>query len=603
MVRDAAPARAGNRGHAVVLETALYTIVVVCTTWPALTRSRDEMLGGSDDARYYAWLGWRVSRLIADGHVLPAHIPDVIAPFGLDARLLDGYLPTYVCALWNLVTGPVLAYNLTLITGVALNLLAARALARRLTGNRAVVMIGAVAFATAPALALNAQVGVPPLLWAWTLPLFVGEALDVVTRRSPVRPVRLALLFVAAYLCSIYFLVFGAVVYAAIVFVGAVRDHEWRPIAMTALSAAAAFVLLTPFVVPRLTFDREDTRHDDDALLAESNLYSADALSLVAQPTRSTVLLPRPTVVDDSIGRLPDPTHALESTLFPGFLVLGGFVTFMFVRDRRRLPLAVAAAAVFVLALGPSLKVGGRFLWRDDDQPVSWLPFRLLSQIPGLGALRAPARASYALVAVGVAATVIVLERLLARAPQRAPFVVAASVLLLGTNLLIPLPSVDMQTTPTSDDALRQIARIADPGDTVLRVPADCDPDFVAYQLLHHTASVGCAGSSAANPWHTKMTAYAASDAFTKLRCDRRTYGRLETTPIATAPFGPDDVDELRAQFGVRFLIVDRARLGADRCPAVHDLDDVLSRYEILGADDRFAIIDLSGSGGDTTSG
>ncbi len=102
-------------------EVATYVVAIGLVLWPALIHGRDEMLGGGEDGRYYTWLGWRVGRLIAHGHLVPVRITDVITPFGLDLRLLDGYLPSYVAGLFNLVTGPTLAYNLTFLTGAVLN--------------------------------------------------------------------------------------------------------------------------------------------------------------------------------------------------------------------------------------------------------------------------------------------------------------------------------------------------------------------------------------------------------------------------------------------------------------------------------------------------
>src|SRR4029077_12271071 len=112
-------------------EAVVYAVAIVLVVWPGVLHARTQMLGAGDDARYYTWLGWRIGRLIAHGHVIPFHVGDVIHPFGLDLRLLDGYLPSYVCGLFNLLVGPVLAFNLTFVAGAILNVLSARALARR----------------------------------------------------------------------------------------------------------------------------------------------------------------------------------------------------------------------------------------------------------------------------------------------------------------------------------------------------------------------------------------------------------------------------------------------------------------------------------------
>jgi len=90
--------------------------------------------------------------------------------------------------------------------------------------------------------------------------------------------------------------------------------------------------------------------------------------------------------------RLPDIRYAIEATIFPGLLLLAGIVVFLLRPDRRRLPLAASVGVLFVLGLGPSLKVAGNFVWKHGGEPVSWLPYRLLLAVPGLGALRAPVR-------------------------------------------------------------------------------------------------------------------------------------------------------------------------------------------------------------------
>jgi hypothetical protein len=574
-------------------EAAVYAVAIVAIVWPGILHARTQILGAGDDARYYTWLGWRIGRLIAHGHIVPFHVGDVIHPYGLDLRLLDGYLPSYVSGLFNLVVGPVLAFNLTFIAGAILNVLAARSLARRLAMSRAVHTIAAVAFLTAPPIALNVQLGLLPLFWAFTAPLLVADALDVVSGARGVRPIRLAGLLSLAYLCSVYFVVFGGLAYGLIVGIAALRNRNWRIIGSAASAVVITLVVLIPFVVPRIQFDHtESARGVDTELLADSNFFSADAVSIVAQPTRSTFLLPRPTFVEKSIVRLPDVRFAIEATIYPGLLLLAGFVIFLVKPGRRRLPLAVAAAVLFGFGLGPSLKVAGSFVWKHGGAPVSWLPYRLLLAIPGLGALRAPVRVEYVLVALLVAATAIALQRLFARFPGRAlPITVVAGVL-LSTNLLVPLPTTTFGTTPASERALHEIARLARGGDTVLSVPADCDPAFASLQVFHHAPVVGCAGSFAANPW-SKLRTYTASAAFTKLRCDRTGYGRLVTTDRPTEPFAANDVAALRAQFGVRFVVVDHSKLGVG-CAAVDAALTVLRAHRLLGRDARYEVIDLA---------
>jgi hypothetical protein len=82
------------------------------------------------------------------------------------------------------------------------------------------------------------------------------------------------------------------------------------------------------------------------------------------------------------------------------------------------------------------------------------------------------------------------------------------------------------------------------------------------------------------------------SEALAKLRCDRTHYGRIVTPETTPRPFGPQDVEALRSQFGVRFLVIDRTLVPG--CPALAASLPVLEQYRSLGGDGRYEVIDLS---------
>ncbi|HET9729521.1 MAG TPA: hypothetical protein VFR41_08890 [Acidimicrobiia bacterium] len=574
-------------------EIAAYAFAIIVVLGPALWHARTELVGAGNDSRYNAWLGWRMGRLIAHGHVLPFRVPDVTAPTGLDLRLIDGYLPYYVAGLLNVVMGPTLAHNLTYLIGATANLLSARYLGRRLTTNRLVYTIGAIAFITAPPIALNVQQGLMSLFWVFPIPLLVAEALDVARGRT-VQPIRLAPLLFAAYLCSVYCLVFGSIAYGVIVVVAAIRRRD-RAIPLRMLGAIGLTLLaLLPFLIPRIRSDRVNEKGLHTEISDFATIFSGDGLSIVAQPTRSTVLVPRPTTIVHSLQRLLDPRNALEQTLFPGVLLLGGLVGLAFVKDLRRWPLLLAALTIWILALGPSLKIGGHVLWTHGGRAVSWMPYRVLLAIPGLGSLRVPIRAGYALTAVLVAATVIALDHFVRAHADRTAFIGAGAGVLLATNLLLPLPTTTLQVSTASTAALREIARTASRGDYVMGVPADCNTSFPAYQVYHHAAIVGCAGPPAANPWRTKLLPLVESAAFAKLRCDHAYYGWISTTANPTDPVTATDLDALRRDFGVRYLIVNHDELTF--CPAVRASLPTLARYRSLGGDSHLDVIDLAGA-------
>ncbi|MFM7224806.1 MAG: hypothetical protein ACKO1Y_05135 [Actinomycetota bacterium] len=566
-------------------------LAVLLVSGPALVFAGSRIVGAGDDARYYRWLGWRIGRAIADGRLVPLRLGGVITPTGLDLRLVDGYLPSWIAGALNLDLSPTAAYNFVFVIGAIANLLAARALAVRLGGNRLVRTVTAVAFVSAPALAVNVQQGLPSLWFAFTVPLLVADALAVVAG-GRVRPVRLTVLLVVAYLCSVYFLVFGGIAYGVIVGVAAIRARTFRPVGPVLAAVLAATVVLLPLIVPRLQFDREQRAAGvPTELLADSYVFSADALSVVAQPARSTILVPRPDAVARANVRLPDVRGALESTAFPGFVLLVGGIAFLATRDRRRLPLALAIGVTWILGLGPTLRIGGEVVWTRGDAPVAFLPYRALLAFPGLGGLRVPVRTAEILAALLAAATAVALQRRCDAGRPPIGALAAGVTVLLATNLLLPLPTTDDLLTPRSRVALGEVAERARPGDTVLSVPSDCDPSFAALQVVHRTPVVGCAGSFAANPWDRER-AYLRVRGFDALRCDRSVYGRLRTDPDAAVPaFDAAAVRSLRDRLGVRFLVVDRERLVG--CGVGRDIERGLAGLPSLGGDARFAVIDL----------
>ena len=160
-------------------------------------------------------MNWRVGELISSWHLLPTDIPDAVWPYGSSLLTGDGYLPVYIGGLWNLALLPVLAFNFATLTAIGLNFWGGRTLATRLSDRRAVWIITAIAFATAPSIGLR-FFGHYTFEWAFAAPLIIAAGIDV-ARGGCLRPVLLGLLFFVAYLCSVFYLVFGAICFVIIV--------------------------------------------------------------------------------------------------------------------------------------------------------------------------------------------------------------------------------------------------------------------------------------------------------------------------------------------------------------------------------------------------
>lgn len=591
------------------LELVGAAAVVALVLWPVTVHPGDR-LAGTLDAPYHAWLGWRIGDLWRHGSLLNVTIPDAFAPVGFDLRLVDGLLPAWVTALWNLVTGGslVLSYNLALATGVGLNLWAGRRLAQTLTSRRWVCFAAGVAFATAPALAGSMQAHLA-FVYAFTLPLLLRQAILVARGEGPVAWERIAALFVLAYLCSAYHLVFGALAFVLVV-VTWPDSAVWSKAVMArlGLAAAVAGLLLSPFVIARVGYERDERAagSTDVVRSAESVAFSADLLGAVTPPESLWADVPVPRA------DLGPQLYAPLRPAFVGYVLLAGAMLLTFTRCPARRPLLVTAGALWALSLGPALHIAGHLVGDDGagDAP-QWLPYRALFAVPGLGALRAPTRASYALAAVLTAALAVALDAKLDQRAERLtagrggglirrgePAVAGIIVVLLGLSITSPLPTSDLGISSATQTGLEELARRSPDGsDGILIVPWGCrldDPRIVALQSIHRRPNVGCNPPPTATRWFSGLAPWAGSAELAALRCDP---GHIDRRPVPFDPSvrlgGAAGVSRLRKDLGVRYVVIDAGQLPAAGCDSVRDAVATLARYETVSNDGTWTIVDL----------
>ena len=590
-------------GRGTALEWAIYFGVAMLLVWPVWLHPLTRYMGVPGDPPYYVWLGWRMGEAFRHGDLLPTHLSGAVHPFGIDTLLLDGLLPSWINGWFNLITGPFLAYTLTQTVGTLGNLFAARTLARRLSPHRLVWIATAVAFATAPTVAARLSVHLP-FVFAFTQPLLLLEGIVVARGERAFRPIRVAVLLVLAYLCSAYFLIFGLILLVApVVVVRLTRRRadraEPRPVAVgtlvrkLALGLVITGIALLPFVVTRLNYSTaERAAGGHEQLDEEAGVYAGDGLAPVVPPTELTIPEPGRSI---AIGT-PAPVWAW---VFPGWLLLGGLSAALLLRFRLRTPLLVTAGAVWLLTLGPSLRVGGHVLVTDPSgAAIDWLPYRLLLAVPGLNALRVPSRVGITFAAVLAAALAIGLTWALSRWPTRRALgiVAAATAVGLALNLLLPASTLDLGISPAIHDALVEVRhRGSGPDDAVLRVPADCnrvDPDTIVLQVVHHRPSLGCSTTPASTRWMSELDPWADSSALAALRCDQDVIGRRTTPFTGSEVLDEQGVQALRDDLGVRFVIIDET--AAPLCADVVASLPALRAHQVIGADGRFTVIDLA---------
>lgn len=283
----------------------------------------------------------------------------------------------------QLVAGPVAAYNTAVFLGLVLTGFATYLLALRLINQPAIACVVGALFTFSPFHLSKVWDG--HLSWIsvqWVVFYLVAllAAFDHPPRRYAVFAG--VMLAVATY-TSWYYAVFSAIFTALLVMVrlpSALRDGSWRQHAVSlAIVGAVAALLTAPVVVPTmgeyLTGDVPAARYPPDAQMpgwdGETGVYSADLLDILY-----------PSFLQPVWGDWSRDTHARMRevwfwTISPGFGVLIFALVGSVMFWRRVWQWVVLVGILFVLMLGPQLRVAG-------DHTGIPLPHELLRFVPGM---------------------------------------------------------------------------------------------------------------------------------------------------------------------------------------------------------------------------
>jgi hypothetical protein len=355
--------------------------LAIALTWPLATNLGGLVLPDAGDPLLNTWiLWWNATNLplSPEWWNAPAFFPaEGVITF---SEHLLGLWPIASPILW--ITGnSQIAYNITLLLTFALSATAGWWLGLELTGRRDAALLCGLAFGFAPY--RIAQLSHLQVLASFWMPVaLVG--LHRYLRDGGARPL---LLFAGAWLMqalsNVYFMVFFPVL-VVLWCAWFLTWRHWRRIVMVGLAAAVAALPLVPIL---LRYREVHSSYGLTRDLETTAALSADAAAwLNAKPWlamwRGLRVFNRP-----------------EGELFTGLTVIGlilaGWWSVRFhagsppaSMDRLRSSLAfysLAAIAMCVLALGPSPTLMGESLSIPG-------PYRALMWVPGVDALRVPAR-------------------------------------------------------------------------------------------------------------------------------------------------------------------------------------------------------------------
>ncbi len=599
--RLAALSRSGWAGTVVAISGVMTALI----HRDVLGRFSTRTIGTSGDREWYVFLSWKIGNALADGSS-PFQLTGIVAPHGYSVLVGDGFFPPMVGGLLNLVMGPIAAYNLLLMLGTFLAIVAGVVLARRITAIRWIQLVTAVAIASAPVAYVRYE-GHLSLCFAFPITLAVAEAVDI-ARGRPLRIARVSAWLLLAFGSSIYFLLIAGGVTAVAVVVRWFQSKDDRRQLVLRAGAALAITLavIAPFIVERMRFTNAELdagSNFDSTFATDGAAYNADVLSIALPTYPTAVELPG----TERFQRNIVAPSGEGNYSFPGLLLvvlgIGGLVAG---RRRERIPIAIAAIGLWVMTLGPVLDVYGSATVIDPvtQGRIQWMPFKLLGQLPLMSGLRAPGRLSLGLppmLGVGLAMALdrsVVLRRSRPAVSSR-PGVALA---LAGAVLVLNVPSFTT-TRPTVETTageamLRSLAERPGRAGRVAPVPS-CEGNLVgtdsSLQIWHGLEQVGCQGPYLALPFASEMADYRSSPDLAALRCQPNVLGYVQTAFPNDFDDISNDLAGLRDGLGVRYLVIDKQYL--PQCPRVAEVVASLrSAYTVLPGDERWEAIDLDES-------
>lgn len=345
-------------------------------TWPVASAPWRYSLNHNADAELNAWmLSWIAHILPRD----PLHLFDgnIFAPERHTLTYTDPLIVPGLAAApaWWLTGSPVLAFNVSLLLGLALTGWATWLAARRWCGSDTAALVAGSLAAFNPH--LLTRLPHTAASWMWTIPLSLYFADRLVDERRPRTALLLALTVAATAATSLYTLFFVGLITGLVLAFALVR-RRWASAVWVAAASAGGLVVALPVLIPYVRFAATGVSRP----LQSVAQFSATMAGYLHSPSRLHAGWSAPFFERD------------VSVFFAGFTALALAVLGVARGDRRGAGrhialLIVLAVTGVVLSLGPATPVYG---WLYD-----WV-------VP-LRGLRAAARFGYLyLVAVAMAA-------------------------------------------------------------------------------------------------------------------------------------------------------------------------------------------------------
>ncbi|MGB0638705.1 MAG: hypothetical protein ACPGTU_05200 [Myxococcota bacterium] len=459
----------------------------IVLTWPVSLYPTDLLLGHpGNDTWNHVWGYWWVAEELSQGR-WPEWTDLLVFPKGGSLYFIDTVQAIITFPVQKLV-GPAMAFNLTIMFGLALAAWGAWLLAWHVTGDAISSALAMVLYGASPHLLGQAYNGISETVCAGWLPIALWALIRFLERPVWKRALLLGLTMAITMLTSWYYGLFAVIATAVIVSWRAVRQpwiQPWvRSLVRLGGAAVTGFLLVMPLLMTfRSSLDADDALVTRDPEFVEASLLYHNITDIVAffKPSK----IPSPDL-------LTLYGEELVIVIYLGWvgIMLCVYAVFATRRHREFGPWIWLGLFFFIFSLGPYLNMDGEMVEINGRRiPLPFLP--LFDALPLFSRISHPFRF---VVGVSLAMSLVAVHGLRhmtrhVRPNRRALLVALLSVLVLvefrqGSPASMPIPTSDA-VIPA---AYKEIGRDPEAGavlDLPLTVPNLERAIYVWYQTEH----------------------------------------------------------------------------------------------------------------------
>jgi hypothetical protein len=373
----------------------LYTGITVLMTWPLVPQLSSAIAGDGGDAVEHLWSLWWGKKAMLDLKTSMANLTYFYHPFGAYHPMLSATPMVQIVELpLALLFKPLVAYNLTLLSGFVLTAFTTYVLCYTITKDRSAAFVGGLIFGFAPTRSIHGFGHLAQTITYW-FPLYALFVLKLMRHPSWKNALGAGLLLGISALVNFVHTAYFVLIFTLFWLIYFFVAHRHRFLSPRFLRAVAimllvAFCLTLPFFVPFMLalFSGRVEYETAGGVIAFSNNPFSFVVPSARHPLVETLGVSSTFV--DLLGRFDVETLAYVG-LLPLVLAIWGVL-----RNRsaaRFWWLFAVITAVF--SMGPLLKLGGEPVVLDvvEGRKIFLpLPYLLFRALPFFGMGRTPAR-------------------------------------------------------------------------------------------------------------------------------------------------------------------------------------------------------------------